>query len=169
MILRLIRTIERIAAGFIGYLERLDHPWLSPVLRFARRHGLWQFVRFLTVGGLNFLFYYTLFTAFHLLSVPPTQAVIIATIIAVMFNFCTTGQLVFGNRRAQLLPRFVGVYVVQAILNIQLLRMLMAAGVPVLIAEALVIGVLAVLTFVALRRFVFSERSDADQPAARST
>jgi len=157
MIIRLIRTLERAAVAMIRALERLNYSWLNPLLRLIRKHGFWQFVRFLAVGSLNFAFYYSLFASLHLLGLPPTQAVVIATMIAVVFNFFTTGKMVFGNRRARLLPRFIAVYVVQTFLNIGSLRLLMAAGVPVLIAEAIVIGVLAVLTFFALKRFVFNQ------------
>jgi putative flippase GtrA len=94
--------------------------------------------------------------------------VLIATVVAVLFNFCTTGQIVFRNRRAWLLPRFIAVYVVQTILNIGSLRALIAIGVPVLIAEAVVIGVLAVLTFFALKRFVFSQVVHAEAARAGS-
>lgn len=124
--------------------------------RLAGNRNLWQFARFLAVGSLNFAFYYSLFAALHFLGVAPTPAVVTATIIAVLFNFATTGRIVFGSKRAGLLPRFVSVYVVQTLLNIGSLHLLVAWGVPVLLAEALVVGVLAVLTFVALKRFVFS-------------
>lgn len=167
MIIRLIRTFERAAVAVLRSLERLDSPWLNPMLRLIRQHGFWQFVRFLAVGSLNFAFYYSIFAGLHLLGLAPTQAVVIATVIAVLFNFFTTGQMVFGNRRAQLLPRFISVYVVQTFLNIGSLRLLVAAGVPVLIAEALVIGVLAVLTFFALKRFVFSHAVHAGHATAR--
>jgi putative flippase GtrA len=163
VIVRLIRTFERAAVAIIRWLERLDNPWLNPLLRLIREHGFWQFVRFLAVGSLNFVFYYSLFAGLHLMGLPPTQSVVIATGIAVLFNFFTTGRMVFGNRRAQLLPRFVSVYAVQTLLNIVSLRLLIAAGLPVLLAEALVIGVLAILTFFALKRFVFSQAVHAAQ------
>ena len=168
LIVRLVRTFERAAFTLLRSLERLDHAWLNPLLRLVRNHGFWQFVRFLAVGSLNFAFYYTLFASLHLLGVRPTQAVVIATVIAVLFNFGTTGRIVFGNRRARLLPRFVSVYVIQTLLNITSLQLLISAGVPVLIAEALVIGVLAVLTFFALKRFVFIEVAHPERASAGS-
>ena len=158
---RLVRRIEKPIAAILARLERLNYPWLKPWLKLVRDREFWRFVRFLAVGSLNFLFYYTIFTGLHLLHIPPTQAVVIATIVAVLFNFCTTGRMVFGSGRVRLLPRFVGVYVVQCILNIGMLSALMRLGMPVLIAEALVIGVLAVATFFALRRFVFHDRLKA--------
>lgn len=111
---------------------------------------------FLAVGSVNFIFYYSLFTFLHFMEVPPTRAVIIATVVAVLFNFCTTGRVVFKSGNIRRLPRFVAVYAVQMGLNIMSLRALISAGIPVLIAEALVVGVLAILTFIALRLFVFN-------------
>ncbi|HEX8532627.1 MAG TPA: GtrA family protein [Allosphingosinicella sp.] len=156
------------AVAILLALEHLDYAWLNPLLRIVRRHGFWQFVRFIAVGSLNFAFYYSIFAGLHLLGVAPTPSVLIATVVAVLFNFCTTGQIVFRSRRAWLLPKFIAVYIVQTLLNVGSLRALIAIGVPVLAAEALVIGVLAVLTFFALKRFVFSEAVHAEAARARS-
>lgn len=110
---------------------------------------------FIVVGGVNFLFYYSVFALFHFLGASPSVAVVIATAIGVLFNFCTTGRVVFRSGNLRLLPRFIGVYVVQCGLNVLFLRLLNAGGVPVLVAEAIVVGGLAFFTFFALRKFVF--------------
>jgi putative flippase GtrA len=156
LLFRVVRRVERLFGAVLAGLERRDIAALRPWLRLARSREFWRFVRFLATGGLNFAFYYTLFTALHLFGVRPIPAVIGATVVAVLFNFVTTGRLVFGSGRLHLLPRFIGVYVVQLAANIVLLRLLMRLGVPVLAAEALVIFALALATFFALRRFVFS-------------
>jgi putative flippase GtrA len=153
---RLIRAFEKQVRRLLDALDRLDYAWLRPWLRLARNREFWRFVRFLAIGSVNFLFYYTIFTILHLLHVEPVTAVICATVVGVLFNFCTTGRFVFGSGRLYLLPRFIAVYVVQCIANIAMLRMLISLDVPVLAAEALVIGLLAVVTYFALRRFVFS-------------
>ncbi len=140
---------------------------MAAVLRLVRNHGLRRFVLFLMVGSVNFVFYYSLFTFLHFIETPPTRAVVIATIVAVLFNFMTTGRVVFKSGNVRKLPRFLGVYAVQMGLNILSLRALISLGVPVLLAEALVIGVLAVLTFFALRWFVFNDaahRTAAAEP-----
>ena len=153
---RLVRRVERLFGRVLHLLEQRNIPALRPWLHMARSREFWRFVRFLATGGLNFVFYYTLFTALHLLGVQPVGAVVLATVVAVLFNFATTGRLVFGSGRLHLLPRFVGVYCVQLAANVVLLRLLLRAGVPVLAAEALVVFALAIATFFALRRFVFS-------------
>lgn len=80
---------------------------------------------------------------------------VIATIIGVLFNFCTTSRVVFQSGDVRVLPRFIGVYVVQCTLNVLFLKLLIVVGVPVLIAEAIVVGGLAVFTFLALKTWVF--------------
>lgn len=114
-----------------------------------------RFALFLGVGSINFAFYYMVFAGLHFMGATPSAGVVIATIIGVLFNFCTTGRVVFQSGTVRTLPRFIGVYVVQCCLNILFLKLLIMAKVPVLIAEAIVVGGLAVFTFLALRKFVF--------------
>lgn len=122
--------------------------WRHPELR--------RFAIFLGVGSVNFAFYYLVFAGLHFLSLPPSASVVIATIIGVLFNFCTTGRVVFQSGNVRVLPRFIGVYVVQCTLNVLFLKLLIAAGMPVLIAEAIVVAGLAVFTFLALKTWVFT-------------
>lgn len=118
-----------------------------------------RFILFLAVGSINFAFYYSVFATLHLLGASPTMSVVVATTIGVLFNFCTTGRVVFRSGTVRVLPRFIGVYVVQCGLNVLFLKTLIAAGMPVLIAELIVVGVLAVFTFLALRRWVFNTQT----------
>lgn len=108
------------------------------------------------VGGLNTLVGYGFFVALTYAGLGKTLAVIGATTLGVLFNFLSTGKIVFGSGDLSLLPRFIGVYVVQCTANVLLLKALVAAGVQLLLAEAMILAVLAVGTFFAMRRFVFS-------------
>jgi putative flippase GtrA len=132
-----------------------------PLLRDVMLSTLWRhpeirrFTVFLGVGSVNFAFYYLIFATLHFLGVPPSASVVIATIIGVLFNFCTTGRVVFQSGNVRVLPRFIGVYVVQCSLNVLFLKLLIMMGAPVLLAEAIVVGGLAVFTFLALRAWVF--------------
>ena len=64
-----------------------------------------QFVRFLLIGALNTIFGYTLFGAIYLTTARPNFAVVAATIFGVVFNFFSTGRLVFCiPRKAGICP-----------------------------------------------------------------
>lgn len=141
-----------------GEVDFLDKSRLSVLSTLERYPEMRRFALFLAVGSVNFLFYYSVFALLHFMGASPTASVVIATSIGVLFNFCTTGRVVFRSGNLRLLPRFIGVYVVQGSLNVLFLRLLIAGGVPVLIAEALVVAVLAVFTFLALRKWVFGSR-----------
>ncbi len=153
---RIVRRAERIFARVLAALEHKNVPALRPWLRLARSREFWRFVRFIATGGVNFAFSYSVFLIVHFLGETPTTAVVISWLLGVLFNFFSTGRIVFGTGRLRLLPRFVGVYLVQLAANIVLLRALLLAGLSPPVAQALVITALAVVTFLALRRFVFA-------------
>ena len=115
-----------------------------------------RFVRFLFIGGVNTLVGYLIFAALILVGLPTPAAVVVGTILAVLFNFFSTGTVVFQNASGRLLPRFVGVYVAQMGLNIAAMAVLEKAGFHPLIGGALLLLPLAVFTYLAMRRFVFS-------------
>lgn len=130
-------------------LRRGPAAWLrDPELR--------RFLTFLVVGGLNTLIGYGLFAILILLGLPTAAAAVVGTILGVLFNFLTTGGVVFGNKAGRLLPRFIAVYAVQMSLNVAALKALEAAGVHPLIAGALLLPPLAIFTYFAMRRYVFS-------------
>lgn len=114
-----------------------------------------RFFKFLVVGGLNTLVGYGLFAALILLGLPTAAAAIVGTVLGLLFNFVSTGGVVFKNRAGRLLPRFVAVYVVQIGINVAALHALETAGLHPLIAGALVLPPLAIFTYFMLRRFVF--------------
>ena len=114
------------------------------------------FVRLLFVGGVNTLVGYLIFAALILVGLPTPAAVVVGTILAVLFNFFSTGTVVFQNANGRLLPRFIGVYVAQMSLNVAAMAGLEKAGVHPLIGGALLLLPLAVFTYLAMRRFVFS-------------
>lgn len=115
----------------------------------------WRFVRFLAVGGLNTAVGYLIFTALILLGLPTTAAIVTGTVLGVLFNYFSTGGLVFRDRAGGRLPRFVAVYLVQMGINIAAMSALEHAGLHPLVAGAMVLPWLAVFTFLAMRWFVF--------------
>ena len=116
-----------------------------------------RFVRFLCVGLLNTGFGYLLFAAFVLLGLGSGLALAGATVIGVAFNFLTTGRLVFDSRDHRRLPRYLGVYMVQFLINWAGLRGLEQAMSP-LLAQLILVGPMAVLTYLLMARLVFGAR-----------
>ncbi len=126
-------------------------------LRSVRRAAeVRQFIKFLIVGGFNTLVGYAIFTGFILASTPSTVAVIGTTVIGALFNFASTGWIVFRSSETTLLPRFMVVYAGQCVVNVAMLRALELTGVTPLMAQALLIPLLTILSFVAMRQFVFN-------------
>ena len=125
-------------------------------LRSVRRAGQVRlFIKFIIVSGVNTAVGYALFASI-LLGASSGIAVLASTTLGTLFNFASTGRIVFGSSTSALLPRFMVVYAVQCVVNIALLHNLEAAGVPPLVAQAILIPFVAVLTFLALRHFVFN-------------
>lgn len=114
-----------------------------------------KFLGFLAVGGLNTLFGYAAFAAALFTGLPPEIAVVASTIAGILFNFASFGTL-FGSRAATRFPRYLVTYGVLLAANIVLLKMLMAVNVHPLIGQGIVVILLAPVSFVMMRRFVFA-------------
>jgi putative flippase GtrA len=124
-----------------------------------------KFARFLLVGVLNTLFGYFLYGTLILIGLDYKLAVLLATILGVLFNFQTTGKLVFGSKNNKLIFRFVLVYVVTFLLNVEVLRIVDAIDIGIeqktkmLIAGAILLLPMAVISFILMKLFVFREGS----------
>lgn len=117
------------------------------------------FLRFLVVGAINTAVGYALFAVFVLAGLDSGLALLLATVLGVLFNFFTTGRLVFDNRKASALPRFVAVYAVSYCFNLALLKGFESMGLHPIAAQAVCLAPVVALTFVLLRKFVFQPRS----------
>ena len=96
-----------------------------------------QFVRFLAVGLVNAVFYYSAFAIVYIATDRPTLAVVLATGWGIFFNFFTTGRIVFRSRGWSALPSFVAAYGLALTLNIVLMELFLFAQVNVLQAQVI--------------------------------
>ena len=118
-----------------------------------------QFILFLVMGGVNTLFYYSMFSLLIYLGVFYAAAVVIATVCGVLFNFQTFGRVVFKNFRFGLLGRFIGVYAVLCLANIAGLRLFEIVGLDnKYIAAAILTLPVALLGYVLNKTFVFNRK-----------
>ena len=116
-----------------------------------------RFVRFLFVGGLNTPFSYVIYAILILLNVHYTLATLISTILGIIFNFFTTGSIVFRNRKLSLMLRFFLVYGFTYLVNILLLSFFETKQVDMLIAGAIVTLPVALLSYFLNAKLVFRE------------
>jgi putative flippase GtrA len=116
-----------------------------------------QFVKFLFVGLLNTLFGYAVFAALVYAGVPAMPALVLTYVVGVLFNFVTTGRLVFSGSRASL-ARFIAGYVVIYFFNLALFKTVEALGAGPLVAQAVCLPVVAVFSFLLFKFQVFRDR-----------
>jgi len=126
------------------------------IFELVRKHK--RFILFLAVGGLNTLFGYSIFSLFVYFGLHYTLAVLLATCFGTLFNFQTTGRLVFKNSDHRLLFRFLLVYVVQYFANISLIKMFLIIFTNVYISGAVATFICAVLSYLLMKNFVFMVR-----------
>ena len=133
-----------------------------------------SFIKFLFVAGINTLFGFliyalTVFILKQLFSCSNVYlAVVIATIIAVLFNFKTYGTLVFKTKDNSRIIRFFGVYLCTMSLQMLSLKLLSLAGITnPYIAGGVILLPMSLLSFLLMRRFVFNNKLKAgDAPIA---
>ncbi len=112
-------------------------------------------LRFLAVGALNTLFGYVMFSLLVLAGVVPGLALFVGTLVGLLFNYFTTGRLVFAARGLGRLPWFVAVYGLTFLVNLWSLRALIATGLSPLLAQAIVLPPVILLTFLLNKLLVF--------------
>lgn len=116
-------------------------------------------IKFVLVGGLNTAFSYAVFAAIHLAGASDQLAVILATVAGVLFNYFSTGRLVFSHTGLNRLLVFVLGYAVVCVLNIAILRALAALDVDSLLGQLIAVPPLAVLAYFINSRLVFGNRA----------
>jgi putative flippase GtrA len=107
------------------------------------------------VGAINTIFGYGAFALFILLGLHYVLAALLGQICGILFNFKTTGTIVFKNKNNRLIFRFFGVYLITYLLSIGSLRVFEIAGIGSLVAAAIMVLPVSFVGFLLQRRFVF--------------
>ena len=114
-----------------------------------------RFVRFVLTGLLNTGFGYASYATLVLTGMPLWLAVSGSTAMAIVFNFYSYGSLVFRNTSARVMPRFLLFYIAQGFANYGLLHLLGHWGFGPLLAQALLLPILALIGYSGMRLYVF--------------
>jgi len=116
-----------------------------------------KFIRFLLVSGINTLFGYSLFALLIFARLPYPLALLIATATGILFNFKTTGMLVFKNHNNMLIFRFFGVYGLTYLFNLGGLAISKYIGVNMYWGGAALLIPIGLLAYVLNKFFVFKQ------------
>lgn len=114
-----------------------------------------KFAKFLFVGVINSLFGYAMFSLLLFSGLHYSISAFFATILSILFNFKTTGGLVFKNCDNKLLPRFFLVYSVVYVVNVFCLKAFSLLNINLYAAGFVLILPLAMLSFFLMKGFVF--------------
>lgn len=115
-----------------------------------------QFLRFLAVGVLNSTFGYGCFALLMFAGLHYAPALLLATVAGVLFNFKTTGALVFKSHDNRLIYRFVASYLVVYLVNLSGIKLLTQINIDPYYGGAMLILPMAALAFILFKRFVFA-------------
>ena len=117
-----------------------------------------QFAKFLGVGVINTAFGYGVFALLIFAGVRAIPSLVITYVVGVMFNFITTGGFVFDHFHRSALLRFIAAYVVVFLVNAGLYEILAGSGATPLVAQAICLPIMAVLSFFIFKFHVFNPR-----------
>ena len=137
---------------------------LSYIFQYIHKKFLWgifsfvdeKFFKFLFVGVLNTLFAYSVYAILITLGLKPNIALFFQYILGVLWNFKTTGIIVFNNHNNRLIFKFITSYVFTFAVNSIALNITIKY-LNSYIAQAILILPVALLSFLILKFWVFKK------------
>ena len=135
---------------------------LSFCFHYLHKQFLWgvfkkideKFFKFLFVGFLNTAFSYFIYAFFITVGLIANVALFFQYILGVLWNFKTTGTIVFQNKNNKLIFKFIASYILTFAINSVFLAILTMFLNPYL-AQALLIMPIALISFIILKKWVF--------------
>lgn len=117
-----------------------------------------KFIRFVLVGVINTLFGLGVYCLAIFIGIPYYIATIISNVAGVLFNFVTTGNLVFDNGDKRLFWRFVCCYVLVYIINTGLVKCFLVMGINSYYAGIIATPIVALCSYGLLKKFVYNTK-----------
>lgn len=114
-----------------------------------------QFLKFILVSVVNTVFGYLVFALSILIGFHYLFAAMMTTVLGVLFNFQTTGRLVFGSSDNSLIFRFTGSYALSYLLLVAGLAFFNSLGINSYLAGAVLTVPVGIFTYLLQKRYVF--------------
>ena len=117
-----------------------------------------KFVKYLFVGFMNTVFSYMVYAICVTILSRPTLSLAISYVIGILFNFQTTGRIVFKNKNNTLIFKFFLSYLTTFFINRYFLDTLVSTfHVDKYLSKAVLVFPIAMISFLLLKHFVFVE------------
>ena len=114
------------------------------------------FLRFLVAGVINTLFGFAAYSTSILAGAKPWLALLVGMLAGTVFNFFTTGGYPFRQFSIRRWPKFVTAHLGTYLVNLSLVNGLSGVVASDVIAQALLLAPMAVLSYFLMARFVFA-------------
>jgi putative flippase GtrA len=121
-----------------------------------------QLIKFIMVGLLNTVFGYSCYAFFLFMGLSFPLAVLVSTCIGVLFNFKTTGRIVFASANNDYFLKFTAVYGIVYFFNIALIKLMEFLTSNLYLAGFVAMVPAAILAFVLNKYLVFRERYETN-------
>jgi len=109
----------------------------------------------LCIGVINTVFGYCTYAFLVILGIDYRVALTLSTTAAVLFNYFTNGRFVFRNSGKKVLLKFILLNVITYLFNQVFLISLVSLGMGKLAAQALIVPVVIIITFLINKKWVF--------------
>lgn len=116
------------------------------------------FIKFVLVGILNTAFGVGIYCLFIRLGFQYAIATLLSTILGVLWNFKTTGRLVFGSKDNSLIFRFVLCYCITYGFNVAVIYCFKLCGINDYWSGILATPIVALCSYGLLKNFVFNQK-----------
>lgn len=139
---------------------------LSYAFHFLHKKFLWgifkkideKFFKFIFVGLLNTAFAYFIYALLITIGFIPNIALFFQYILGVLWNFKTTGTMVFNNNNNKLLFKFIISYIITFTLNsIALYLCTEVLALNEYLSQAILVPPFAIMSFLIFKFWVFKE------------
>jgi putative flippase GtrA len=127
------------------------------------KNNLMLLGKFGVVGLMNTIIGYSIFVFLTALDLGPSMALICTYVIAVPINYFSTGKLVFDITSFRSFLLFIVSYVAIYSINLLALTLLIQMGISQILAQALIVPFIAVLSFITFKMLVFKSSENNEK------
>ena len=114
-------------------------------------------LRFILIGFINFSFGYSVYSSLLLVDFDHKIALLLATIIGVVFNYFTSKKIIFQSRK-KVIYSFVGIYALQYFFGILLLEIFISFFDNKFLAGFFVTAFLALVLYIPLSKIFYEKK-----------